>query len=144
MFGVVRLSRGPVSHRGQACCHVLPSTMQREPPISLARSLSASIQHQVAGSRGVVVGDRPTVSKAASVYGVVRLRRGPMPHRGQASRLVLPSAMQREQPISLVRSLSASIEHRVAGSRGGRRRPGWGSHHGRLLEEALAILPSLM
>ena len=38
-----------------------------------------------------------------------------MAHRGQAPWHVLPSAMQREQPISLVRSLSASIEHRVCG-----------------------------
>ena len=36
-----------------------------------------------------------------------------MTHPGQAFWDVLPSAMQREQPISLVRSLSASIEHRV-------------------------------
>ena len=40
-----------------------------------------------------------------------------MTHRGQAPWGVLPSAMQREQPISLVRSLCALIEHRVAGSR---------------------------
>ena len=45
----------------------------------------------------MVVGDRPTASKAASACGVVRLRRGLMAHRGQAPRHVLPSAMQREQ-----------------------------------------------
>ena len=67
----------------------------------------------VAGSRGVVIGNRRTASKAARVCGVVRLSRGAMTHRGQAPWHVLPSAMQREQPISLVRSLSASIEHRV-------------------------------
>ena len=43
VFGVVCLSGGSVSHRGQACWHVLPSAMQREQPISLVRSLSASI-----------------------------------------------------------------------------------------------------
>ena len=85
------------------------------------RSRSASIEHRVAGSRVVIVGDKRTASKAARVFGVVRLSRGAMTHRGQASRHVLSSAMQREQPVSLVRSRSASIEHRVAGSRGGRR-----------------------
>ena len=45
-----------------------------------------------------------------------------MTHRRQASWHVLSSAMQREQLISLVHSLSASIEHRAAGSRGDRRR----------------------
>ena len=81
------------------------------------RSRSASIEHRVAGSRVVVVGDRLTASKGARVFGVVHLSRGAMTHRGQASWHVRPSAMQREQPISLVRSRSASIEHRVAGSR---------------------------
>ena len=33
-----------------------------------------------------------------------------MTHRGQAPWLVLPSAMQREQPISLVRSLMQCID----------------------------------
>ena len=110
-----------MTHRGQAPWHVMPSAMQREQPISLVRSLSASIEHLVAGSRRVaraVVGDRPTAGKAARVCGVMRLSRGAMTHRGQAPWHVLPSAMQREQPISLVRSRSASIEHRVAGSRG--------------------------
>ena len=65
----------------------------------------------------VLIGDRPTASKAARVCGVVRLSRGAMTYRGQAAWDVLPSAMQREQPISLVRSLSASIKLRVAGSR---------------------------
>ena len=66
----------------------------------------------------VVIGDTPTkANKAARVCGVVCLSRGAMTHRGQAPWHVLPSAMQREQPISLVRSLSASIEHLVAGSR---------------------------
>ena len=49
----------------------------------------------------VVIGDRPTASKAARVFGVVRLSRGAMTHREQAPWDVLPSAMQREQPISL-------------------------------------------
>ena len=111
--GVVRLRREAMAHRGQAPRHVLPSVMQREQPISLVRSLSASIKHLVAGSRVVLIGDRPTASKAARACGVVRLSRGAMTHRGQAPWRVLPSVMQREQPISLVRSLSASIEHRV-------------------------------
>ena len=55
MFGVVRLSRGALTHRGQASGHVLPSAMQREQPISLVRSRSASIEHRVAQARGVVV-----------------------------------------------------------------------------------------
>ena len=38
-----------------------------------------------------------------------------MTDRGQAPLDVLPSAMQLEQPTSLVRSLSALIEHLVAG-----------------------------
>ena len=126
VFGVVRLSRGAMAHRGQASWHVLSSAMQREQPISLVRSLSASIEHRAAGSRVVVVGDRPTAGKAARVFGVVRLRRGAMTHRGQAPWHVLLSAMQREQPISLVRSRSASIEHRAAGSRGGRQRQAHG------------------
>ena len=97
--------------------------MQRQQPISLVHSLSASIEHRVAQARVmVVVGDRPTASKAARVFGVVCLSHGAIPHRGQATWHVLTSAMQRQQPISLVHSLSASIEHRVAGSRGGRRR----------------------
>ena len=54
-----------MTHRGQAPRLVLPSAMQREQPISLVRSLSAPIKHRVAGSRGVVVGVRPTASKAA-------------------------------------------------------------------------------
>ena len=45
--------------------------------------------------------------------GVVRLSLGATTHRRQAPWVVLPGAMQREQPISLVRSLSALIEHRV-------------------------------
>ena len=90
----MRLSRGEMTHRGQAPWDVLPSAMQREQPISLVRSLSASIEHRVAGSRGVVVGDsRPTASKAGHVFGVVRLSRGAMAHRGQASWHVLSSAM---------------------------------------------------
>ena len=101
VIGVVRLSRGAMAHRGQASWHVLSSAMQREQPISLVRSRSASIEHRVAGSRGVVVGDsRPTASKAARACGVVRLSRGAMAHRGQAAWHVRPSAMQREQPIS--------------------------------------------
>ena len=92
-FGVVRLRRGAMTHRGQACWHVLSSAMQREQPIALVRSLSASIEHRVAGLRGVVVGDRPTGSTAAGVFGVVRLSRGAMTHRGQATWHVLPSAM---------------------------------------------------
>ena len=44
-FGVVHLSRGAMTPRGQALWHVLPSAMQREQPISLVRSLSASIKH---------------------------------------------------------------------------------------------------
>ena len=54
-------------------------------------------------------------SKAARVCGVVCLSRGAMTDRGQAPWRVLPSAMQREQPISLVRSLCTSIKHRVCG-----------------------------
>ena len=108
VFGVVRLSRGAMRHRGQACWHVLSSAMQREQPISLVRSLSASIEHRVgAGSRGRHRRQRPTASKAARVFGVVRLSRGAMTHRGQAPCHVLPSAMQREQPISLVRNLTS-------------------------------------
>ena len=57
-----------MAHRGQAPWLVLPSAMQREQPIWLVRSLSASIEHRVAASRGgLVVGDRPTASKAARV-----------------------------------------------------------------------------
>ena len=94
VFGVVRLSCGAMAHRGQASWHVLSRAMQREQPISLVRSCSASIEHRVAGSRGVVVGDsRPTASKAGRVFGVVRLSRGAMAHRGQASWHVLSSAM---------------------------------------------------
>ena len=48
MFGVVRLSRGALTHCGQASGHVLPSAMSREQPISLVRSRSASIEHRVA------------------------------------------------------------------------------------------------
>ena len=56
--------------RAQAPWHVVPSVMQRKQPISLLRSLSASIDHRVcvAGSRVVVIGDRPTASKAARVW----------------------------------------------------------------------------
>ena len=114
--GVMRLSRGAMAHRGQAPWHVVPSVMQRKQPISLLRSLSASIDHRVcvAGSRVVVIGDRPTASKAARVW-----RRAFEPwsidSRGQAPWHVLPSVMQREQPISLMRSLSTSIKHRVCG-----------------------------
>ena len=93
VFSVVRLSRGAMTHRGQASWHVLSSAMQREQPISLVRSCSASIEHRVAGSRGVVVGDRPRASKAGRVFGVVRLSRVAMAHRGQASWHVLSSAM---------------------------------------------------
>ena len=95
VFGVVRLSCGSMTHRGQASWHVLSSAMQREQPISLVRSRSASIEHRVAGSRVVVVGDRgrPTASKAARVIGVVRLSRGAVSHRGQAPWHVLPSTM---------------------------------------------------
>ena len=64
----------------------------------------------------VVIGDRPTASKAARWWRVMRLSRGAMTDRVQTPWLVLPSAMQREQPISLVRSRSASIKHGVAGS----------------------------
>ena len=92
-FGVVRLSRGAMTPRGQAPWDVLPSAMQREQPFSLVRSLCASIEHRVAGSRVVVIGDRPTASKAARACGVVRLSRGAMAHRGQAPWDVLPSAM---------------------------------------------------
>ena len=116
-----------MTHRGQAHWLVLPSAMQREQPISLVRSRTASIEHRVAGSRAVIVGDRLTASKAARGFGVVRLSREAMTHRGQAPWHVLPSAMQREQPFSLVRSLSASIKHRVgAGSRGRHRRQAHG------------------
>ena len=143
----MRLSRGAMTDRGQAPWRVLPSAMQREQPISLVRSLCTSIKHRVCGRLAWWSSTtRPQASKAARVCGVVRLSGEAMTHRGQAPSDVLPSAMQREQPISLVRSRSASIEHcmSMAGSRGRRRRPGWGSHHGRLLEEALAILPSVM
>ena len=79
---------------------------------ALVRSRNTSIKHRVWQALVVVVGDRPTASKAARVCSVVRLMsRGAMTHRGQAAWDVLPSAMQREQPISLVRSPSASIEH---------------------------------
>ena len=44
---------------GQASGHVLPSAVQREQPISLVRSRSASIAHRVAQARVVVVGDSP-------------------------------------------------------------------------------------
>ena len=100
-------------HSRKAPWYVRLSAMQREQPISLVRSRSASIEHRVARSRGVVVGDRLTASMAGRVFGVVHLSRGAMTHRGQASWHVRPSAMQREQLISLVRSRSASIEHRV-------------------------------
>ena len=93
MIGVVRLSCGGVPHCGQAPWHVLPSAMVREQPISLVRSLGASIEHGAEGSRVVVIGDRPMASKAARVFGVVRLSRGSMTHRGQASWDVLSSAM---------------------------------------------------
>ena len=93
VFGVVRLSRGAVAHRGQVSWHVLPSAMSREQPISLVRSRSASIEHRVAGSRVVIVGERCTASKAARVIGVVRLSRGAVSHRGQAPWHVLPSTM---------------------------------------------------
>ena len=102
--------------RGQAPWQVLPSVMQREQPISLMRSHSASIDHRVCGRLAWCdrVGNRPTASKAARVW-----RRAFEPwgngSRGQASRHVLPSVMQREQPVSLMRSLSASIKHRVCG-----------------------------
>ena len=58
-----------MTHRGQAPWHVLPSAMQREQPISLVRSRSASIEHRVWQAR--VCGDRPTASKGARVFGVV-------------------------------------------------------------------------
>ena len=95
VWRLVRLSRGALTHRGQAPWHVLPSAMQREQPISLVRSLCALIEHRVAGSRVVVVGDRgrPTASKAARVIGVVRLSRGAVSHRGQVPWHVLPSTM---------------------------------------------------
>ena len=67
-FGVVRLSRGAMTHRGQAPWHVRPSAMQREQPISLVRSRSASIEHRVAGSRVVVVGDRGGGARQARLH----------------------------------------------------------------------------
>ena len=76
VFGVVRLSRGGMPHCGQAPWPVLPSAMVREQPISLVRSLGASIEHGAAGSRVVVIGDRPMASKAARVFVVVRLSQG--------------------------------------------------------------------
>ena len=111
-----------MTHRGQAPWGVLPSAMQSVQPISLVRSLCAFFEHRVAGSSVVVIGDTGPQRARLPARGVVRLSRGAMTHRGQAAWDVLPSAMQREQSISLVRSLSASIEHRVAGWRGGHRR----------------------
>ena len=113
--GVVCLNRGAMTDRGQAPWRVLPSAMQREQPISLVRSLSASIKHRVCGRLSWWSSATGPQRARLPACGVVRLSRGAMAHRGQAPRHVLPSAMQREQPISLVRSLSASIEHRVAG-----------------------------
>ena len=49
-----------MTDRGQAPWRVLPSAMQREQPISLVRSLSASIKHGVAGSCVLVIGETPT------------------------------------------------------------------------------------
>ena len=95
MSGVVRLSRGAMTHHGQAPWHVLQSAMQREQPISLVRSLSASIEHRVYGRLACGAHRRQAhrASKAARVYGVVRLSRGAMAHRGQAPWYVRPSAM---------------------------------------------------
>ena len=47
-----------MTHRGQAPWGVLPTAMQREQPISLVRSCSASIKHRVWQARVVVVSDR--------------------------------------------------------------------------------------
>ena len=73
----------------------LPSAMQREQPISLVHSRSASIEHRVAGSRGDRRRQREAhgESKAARVFGVVCLSRGSVSHRGQACWHVLPSTM---------------------------------------------------
>ena len=83
-----------MTHCGQAPWDVLPSAMQREQPISLVRSLSASIEHLVAGSRGGRGRQaHKEASKAARVCGVVRLSRAAKAHCGQAPWDVLPSAM---------------------------------------------------
>ena len=96
VFGVVRLSRGAMTHSEQAPWDVLPSAMQREQPISLVRSRSASIKHRVWQAR-VVCSSRRQAHKRARLpaCGVVRLSREAMTHCGQAPWDVLPSAMQR-------------------------------------------------
>ena len=114
----------PVSHtctgctaRGlaaQTCCSAMPS-MRRATPSVCACCVCGPCM-QFANGACAWCGRRRqanTGSKAAHVCGVMRLSRGAMAHRGQAPWHVLPSAMQREQPILLVRSLSASIEHLV-------------------------------
>ena len=45
--------RGSLAHLGLAARLVLPSAMQRKPPISLASSRRGSIERRVAGARGV-------------------------------------------------------------------------------------------
>jgi hypothetical protein len=97
---------------------VLPSAMQRKPPISLACSRRGPIERRVAGSRAVTVGDGPMAGNTARVWHRALERRGSLAHLGLAARLVLPSAMQRKPPISLASSRRGSIERRVAGARG--------------------------
>jgi hypothetical protein len=53
---------------------VLPSAMQREPPISLASSRRSSTERRIAGSRAVTVGDGPMAGRPVlHAFGIVRL-----------------------------------------------------------------------